>query len=317
MEVRDNTFVIKLIEKNEEGGRVSVKTLIKTLDTLQKAVCDIGSVLIERDPSTPGRTPAHVEKVCELFLLKADPGSLTAVISFPQRSMDLVPGIPDATDRVASNFKSIVHGIIRNDNALIKNTIQNQKFRRKVVSEINSILPTEASDYEMYFDFENKGFEKIERPNEESLKELIGEYTEEEMKPALQELEAKVHCRIFVDTNGKIKDFGEVYDFETLEDIRPHRVQSICWDEEVFNLNKEIICEVKREEGYYLIECEPLGITAYAKTREEAINEFNREFSMLYHSYGQEAECKLTKDAIDLKNTINSLVGSVQFKIGG
>ncbi|MGE5630750.1 MAG: hypothetical protein ACM3TR_06575 [Caulobacteraceae bacterium] len=317
MEVRDNTFVIKLIEKNEEGGRVSVKTLIKTLDTLQKAVYDIGSVLIDRDPSTPGRTPAPVEKVCELYLIKADPGSLTATVSFPQRRMDLVPGIPDATDRVANNFKNIVRGIMRNDDTLIKNTIQNQKYRRKVISEINSILPTNTSDYEMYFDFEDKGFERIERPDEENLKELIGECTEEEIRPTFQELEAKVHCRIFVDDSGKIRDFGEVYDFETLEDIRPHKVQSLYWNGEVFNLDKEIICEVKKEEGYYLIEYEPLGIIAYAKTREEAIKEFNEEFSMIYHAYGQEDESNLTQDAIDLKNTINSIVGSVQFKIGG
>lgn len=77
-------------------------------------------------------------------------------------------------------------------------------------------------------------------------------------------------------------------------------------------LTNQIKCQVSQTDGYFVVQYEPLGIQAYAESREQAINEFKDEFLMLWEAYGQESDDNLTGDAIDLKSKILELVEGEQ-----
>lgn len=91
-----------------------------------------------------------------------------------------------------------------------------------------------------------------------------------------------------------------------------YRASEISYGNRKLLLSYEIACPVIKEEGYYIVQYEPLGIQAYAKSREEAINEFKEEFMMIWDIYGNESDDNLTQDAIQLKKRIKGLVKGEQ-----
>lgn len=88
-------FTLKLTEGSVKDGKISVRPLAKTLNNIQKTVYHLGSSRLNNGVTLKGRKQSVVERQCELFLLKAEPGSLTATISFPSKEEDLVPELPD------------------------------------------------------------------------------------------------------------------------------------------------------------------------------------------------------------------------------
>lgn len=81
--------------------------LTKTLYNLQKAIYDLGNSRVNRQAVVKGRHPSVVERACELFLLKAEPGSITATLAFPPKEYDLAAELPDLSDNVMNDLKEI------------------------------------------------------------------------------------------------------------------------------------------------------------------------------------------------------------------
>lgn len=79
----------------------------------------------------------------------------------------------------------------------------------------------------------------------------------------------------------------------------------------IFRLRKPINLTVRRDGLYFLIVYEPLGIEEYGKTEKEALDAFAYHFGALWEGVAQAADRKLTKDALQLKREIRSLVKQV------
>ena len=78
-----------------------------------------------------------------------------------------------------------------------------------------------------------------------------------------------------------------------------------------FLLKREIACDVSVENRLVVIEFKPLGLRAYAPTREAALQDFAEEFAFAWDYYVGTADSALTNDALKLKRQLLSLVKEV------
>lgn len=88
-------------------------------------------------------------------------------------------------------------------------------------------------------------------------------------------------------------------------------INNININNKTFVFNNPINFTIEQEIGYYVINYEYLDILAYAKSEEEALENFNIEFDMLWDSYALEEDDNLTYDAILLKQKLLQMVKEV------
>ena len=105
-------------------------------------------------------------------------------------------------------------------------------------------------------------------------------------------------------------DITSVLDWEPLSapDLRPYRPDEICWRGRTLRLRQQLVCNISREDGLVVIHNEPLGIRAYAESREFAIRDFAEEFMALWEEYASAPDEELTPDAIAVKQRLLALV---------
>jgi hypothetical protein len=311
---KERKFTLKLESKEHKGDRVPVKVLVKTLDGIQKAVYELGNYRLNRD-STPGPKPFDLEKDCELYFVKAEQGSVLATVAFPERGYDLVPNLPDMTDYVYNDMKNVLTSIASKNRALFKDTVKDQRARKRIMNSLAPVLPSDKNKYDLLFTFDDgKKLQRIERPKSDEINEFIDFV---ELIDASQDddlIEIKALCKAIVNENGKV-EVREVLEFELLDDLKPYIIEKIEVNNKIFVLSQEIVCPVTREEDYIIIEYEPLGIESYAKTRDAAINSFNEEFAILYRVYLLEENENLTQDALKIKERLYELIDGVQQRI--
>lgn len=314
MNKSDRSFTLKLVNKELRSGKISVRLLTKTLSSLQKTVYSLGNSRIKREVVTQGRHPSIVERACELFLLKAESGSLTTTLAFQPKVDDLAVELPDLADNVLKDLKEVFSSMKNRDKNKLVNTVQDPHWRKKIISDLKQTLPVDKDDYELLVKFDDTNtFQAFHRPSNAEMVIFIDDI-EAEVLPEInaeEETEIRAHCR------AKIKDDGEpniikVIDYEIIYDTRPYRADEIIWGSEKFMFRNEVACSVRIEEKYYIIEYEPLDILACAKTRAEAIEQFKEEISMLWHAYVLEDDDNLTGDAIELKRKVERLIEGVQ-----
>lgn len=319
MNKQDRHFTLKLANKELKNGKVSVRLLTKTLHNLQKAVYDLGNSRVNREVVIKGRHPSVVERSCELFLIKAEPGSITATLAFPPKEYDLASELPDLSDNVMSDLKEIFSIIEKRDRNKLVDTIKDQGWRKKVLTSLYKVIPSEKDDYSLMIRFNDKEpFRTYKRPSDEEMALLIGDmlpvdYSVTKGLPEVtveEETDIKAYCKAKISDDGEVT-VTKVIDYELL-DTRPYRADTIIWGNEMFMLRNEIACSFKIENDYYVIEYGPLNLFVYGKTREEAIEGFREEIAMLWHAYAMENDDNLTRDAIELKQKILKLIEGVQ-----
>lgn len=110
--------------------------------------------------------------------------------------------------------------------------------------------------------------------------------------------------------NGQVENIEEVYD------ALPVRTEPLHWKRlvvggQTFHFHNPIVIDVKFENGLLVHEYAPLGIVAYAKSRRESLDYFRSEFLVLWEEFGLADDSELTRDAIELKGRLRSLVAGV------
>jgi len=130
--------------------------------------------------------------------------------------------------------------------------------------------------------------------------------------PFEEELLVDVVCKARVRPHAALSpaDITSVLDWEPLEapDLRAHRPDEVCWGGRRIKLRRRIVCNVSREDGLVVIQYDPLGIRAYAESREFAIRDFAEEFMALWEEYALVPDEELTPDAVGLKRRLLALV---------
>ena len=97
-----------------------------------------------------------------------------------------------------------------------------------------------------------------------------------------------------------------------LDDFDTFKTDTIVWGNYIFIMNSEISGPIYKDSGYYLFSYKPLNIEIYSKNKEDIEKFFSEEFSMLWRTYANEDDNKLTPGAIILKNSLKELVKEVR-----
>lgn len=79
----------------------------------------------------------------------------------------------------------------------------------------------------------------------------------------------------------------------------------------VFHLNPLLQIDSSNLDGYWCYESKPLSLCAFGTSRQEALDSFMEDFSVLWDAIAQAPDESLTGDAIAVKHTFQKLVGAV------
>ena len=311
---KERSVIIEIARKDIKKGRISVSLLSNTIRSIQQTAYQLGKSRIEREPSIPGRYPSMLSRELELFFVKAEPGSLTATLEFPEKEASLFPDFPDFAERIAEDMHDVIIGIKNNDTKIIHKCIPNSEYRKRVLSELSPIIPPQKADYEISFKFGIRPpIAKVQRPTDDQLLDYIGPI-EETKKEKPKEAVIQARCLARIKEDGRIAKILNIFNYELFEelDLRPYRTTEIQWLNRKFLLSHEIACDVRKEDSLIIIEYEPLNIRAYSFSREEAIKDFAEEFALIWDYYAKENDANLTSDAISLKRILLSLVREVE-----
>ncbi|QQS29585.1 MAG: hypothetical protein IPM47_01135 [Sphingobacteriales bacterium] len=77
-------------------------------------------------------------------------------------------------------------------------------------------------------------------------------------------------------------------------------------------LNTPLMCDLEKEENYYVITNEMLDITGTGLTIDEAKASFNQEFDHIYTRYNQLKDENLSERILNIKRMLQTLVKSVE-----
>ena len=294
-----------------QDGRVSVSLFAKSLQSIQEVVFQIAGSRLKREMKGP--VPAVIRKACELFLVRTEPGSLSAVLELPEKETSLLQDEPDFSEEVIEDTKKVIEAFAEVDEAKLQQTLPQPALRRRIVNHIRAIAPSDGSDYRLSFRFNGGPPRMLIRPSKENLYRLVpipASYEKIE-EPSLKFVEAKGMAQM---ENGDIKKWVETYEVSEL-DLNPDHVwrpSKIRAKGKLFYLAHPIACVIEKQDDLLFSEDATLGIIAYGDSREEVIREFSEEFAVLWDVIAQEEDNLLTQDALSLKRKLIKLVRKVE-----
>lgn len=106
---------------------------------------------------------------------------------------------------------------------------------------------------------------------------------------------------------------GNVVHIVTLKhETYPYETKSIHSGRNIYELAKKIQCLVEFKEDNYIISNNELDLTAWGKSRDEAIEAFAFCFSALYEMSSKTQDAKMTKKALAVKKKLMQLVEGVK-----
>jgi hypothetical protein len=90
------------------------------------------------------------------------------------------------------------------------------------------------------------------------------------------------------------------------------RIKYLIYGKEAFCLRRAITLKTSREGGRWIHSYKPLGITAYGRTKLDALSAFTMELSSAWHWIAEQPDETLAPDALELKRKLTKLVVSVR-----
>lgn len=77
-------------------------------------------------------------------------------------------------------------------------------------------------------------------------------------------------------------------------------------------LASPLLCKLEKEDGYYVIESEMLGIVGTGLTIDDAEQNFSEEFHYIYLRYNQLPEKEMSDRVKRIKNILNSMISKIE-----
>ncbi len=310
-ENKNRKIEVTLSGEAVQDGRVSVSLFAKTLQSVQEVVYQIAGSRLKREMKGP--VPAVIRKACELFLIRTEPGSLSAVLELPEKEPSLFQDEPDFSEDVIEDTRKVIEAFSETDETKLHETLPQPYIQRRVVNHLRAIAPAEGSDYHLSFRFNGGPPQMFIRPSKDNLYKLtpIPESYEKIAEPLLKFVEAKGMAQM---ENGNIKKWVETYEVAELALDPDHvwRPRKLDVPGKTFYLAHPIACVIDKQDDLLLCEDAHLGIIAYGENREEVMQEFAREFEVIWDVIAQEEDAQLTEDARLLKSRLIELVRKVE-----
>jgi len=308
------------IENKESGLKViSINDIISVFSDLKRSFLNFVEYklnhdeacreLIQHKPSAKD----SLLKGSELYVLDVKIGSFQAAVA-PEILNDSIHLFQDEV----KNFKMDTFLDYRND------VVYLDYYSAEEVERIISKYPAEsrAALYKPFLETfsENKDYNVILLNNEDKpVRKLIP--VQENLRSTLvpgrsrsevKERLVKAYFYIKSDTDEistKKPKIKRMIDLEVLEhETYPFKPDTIKFGDEVFVLNKNLVCDVEYIDDKFLITNSDLDIVVWGNTREEAETAFNFSFYSLYKNFAEENVSNLSDKAIDLKQKLQMLV---------
>lgn len=296
-------------------GKISVSLFVGTVKYFQDAIYDIASSILQREPSKRGRRPSVIKRDCELFLVKTTTGSLHAVLELPayqDEQYKLFPDWIDFSSNVIEETRILMNAFADGDANKIKDIIPDQIYRSRIVNKVKKFLPSEGSDYELAFRFSGSSPRQFTRPSSDKLIEIIGDRKTilEAEKSNIKIVDARGLVEI---VDGDIKKWIEYYEVSEHDFDIDHvwRPRKIYHGNRIFHLRHPIACVIEREDDLFVTSDDLFNIITYGTTREEAIQNFSSEFSLLWDYIANDVDSNLTDDAKILKQKLLAIIKEV------
>lgn len=234
-------FKIKLEAKGVADKKVSIKLFVKAVQNIQKAVYDLAESKLDKEPSQ-GRRRATIERDCELFLIKAIEGSLEATVAFPSKSHELLYfNVEDTAEIVMEDFKNAVKSIYNHKPEDFRSIVTNPLWQKKIFKAINSIIPSEREDYELFFQFPDEEIMQTRRIPKNLESAYIDNFNNIiEEKDNIYEINAI--CRAKIDDESGKAVVCEVIDYELINDTRPYRTNNFIINNKQIFLKYQELC---------------------------------------------------------------------------
>lgn len=297
-------------------GKISVSLFVGTIKYFQDVVYDIASSLIQRHPSQKGRKPSIIKRDCELFLAKTTTGSLHATLEFSQplyEQSQLFSELNDLSDTVMNQAQLLMDAYVNGDIDKLRAIIPNDKYRRRIINRVTKFLPSEGSDYTLAFSFSGRPPKQFMKPTFDKLAALIEEAA---IPHDLEKINAKiVDARgLAIVEDGNITKWIETYEISEQNFDIDHvwRPNKISYSNRTFHLRHPIACVIQKENDLYVTQDDMFNIIAYGISREDAIQSYSSEFSLLWDFIAQDFDSNLTHDAQLLKIKLLDIVKEVK-----
>lgn len=320
----------------------------KILTELQTLVYHIGDSLVGSDFRLRGSPPAPIKKRCNLVFQRVSLGSFAAelMVEDTQSKLDAPPLGVSAITLLHDVSEKIEEG--KDAEEYINGVFPDPRHRARIIADFGKIWPRTEDNYEVDLHFPNKvpvvltrGRRVIvdgllSRPEMQQKASIEGVLAGIEVAPKNKkeikvigpdgtirctmareyEVWAKrfLHRPVRVYGDAEFDEAGDISEFVNVTRIEPFnqlQLKRIYYKDDELTLKKpvEVAVDYIRKDDLWSMENEDLGIISMAESYDACLTEFYSDFLFVWRTYGQADSEKLSREARELKNLIESLVG--------
>jgi len=320
-DLKDIAIRFRIDPDRSSGKIVPVKTVVKVLNDLTKSYSNfVGIEFVKKDDfkEVYHRSPEALNSIIadlELNIVDLSFSSFEAAVA-PDFSEPAVPIFSDEiNDWKIGIYKQYKDDILQGDytNLNYINSIANiysEEERKKIYSPLFRSVGDQKSYKLHLLGADKKIIRTIVKPESSVAKFYTSGAPKPKETQELQTVHFFAKVKVQDDDNPlKKQNIKKVLYQEPMEyDTYPFKPKTISCDDTTYILKKELDCTVEYEDGNYAISYDPLDISVWGETRKEAEEAFNFSFHALFVNYAKEANKNLSKKAIQLKKSLQSLI---------
>lgn len=297
-------------------GRTPLRLLTRMFSGVQALAYELGKARVASDPEYSGRSDTDVNRECELFLVDARTGSFEVTLDVAGAA----PGLFEEYQRrplgqtVLQDMDRVFAAVGAENERALTSVIPDASRRARVLRALSLALPDRSSDYKVrWAGSSDRQHRVLYRLSRDMVMRLAEPPDSSAGPPSANEVLVEGTAITTLGKDGRPSRRCDWIDYTIIgrEDIGPYRTSRITWRDRTFLLKREIACDVSVENRLVVIEFKPLGLRAYAPTREAALQDFAEEFAFAWDYYVGTADSALTNDALKLKRQLLSLVKEV------
>ena len=290
---------------------ISIRLFTKALDSVQKLLLHLTESRLEKQPRTQGRSSASLAAECELFLTSLEANCVTAHLALPEKEESLFPDLPDLSEHVLIDARNCFKHYSKGEYEPFEKLCPNPIHRRQIFSDLAGIAPGKESDHSVNFIGNDRKDHALHSPSRERIREMISA-TQAQIQETPAEPRFVAAKGMAVIKGGNIMEWKETYDVLELDLEAAWRPRRISYDGCHLDLKHPIAVTIEdKGEGLFVATHDQLEIQAFGPSRDEAMEAFAQEFTVLWREIAEEAAENLAPDALALKRKLRDLVAAV------
>ena len=296
------TFAGELLQ----GHAIPVYVITKALTGAQLLLVHLAESQVSRFRER-GQT-GKIGHACRLMMSPPKANCFTAVLSLADERDDRLPAEVLLCEKALSDAKKSMLLYSTGDTQGLEALCPHPMIRRRVASDLSLIAPPRDANYSVRFSGTDCHRHRLVQPSQKAIDTLTS------WKPSAREHSAPmlIQARGLAELSPDGLDFErwvKLYDMSRLDLDDTHRTRMVEWGQIALRLARPIDVTIEQlEPELFLASFAPLNILANGRTRDEAVDEFQHEFVVIWHEIALCPDADLAEDAIELKKRIMELV---------